>query len=336
MRILLLSDIHANLEALDACIAAAPSYDEAVNLGDIVGYGASPNEVAERSRALGKIFVRGNHDKAATGLMNLDDFNPMASAAAIWTRDQLTPENLQWLRELPHGPVSLPDFPDVQLVHGSPNDEDEYVVSLGDALAPLITLTIPLTFFGHTHLQGGFFRQRIVCGRLSARVPDCGTGGVGSAAAERECALPDQSRIGRAAAGRRLARRVCHVRYRRAGGSLPSHALQPQSRAGSHLRSEASCKAGHTAGRGPIELVFSYPRFLHAAFTPAGYPGVCSFFWSLQLKSSFQMVCTGETGFHRRKFLIPEKLCAKYSKIRTYASFATCGHFRSFDAKYSF
>jgi predicted phosphodiesterase len=157
VRILLLSDIHANLEALEAALGAAPPFDAVVNLGDIVGYGASPNEVAERSRTLGKVFVRGNHDKAATGVMNLDDFNPMAAAAAIWTRNQLTPENLDWLRGLPQGPVSLPDFPQVQLVHGSPNDEDEYVVSLGDALAPLITLTIPLTFFGHTHLQGGFF-----------------------------------------------------------------------------------------------------------------------------------------------------------------------------------
>lgn len=157
MRILLLSDIHANLEALDACMAAAPSFDSAVNLGDIVGYGASPNEVAARSRELGTIFVRGNHDKAATGMMELDDFNPMAAAAAIWTRGELTAENLDWLRTLPHGPVSPPDLPQVQLVHGSPNDEDEYVVSLGDALAPLITLTTSLTFFGHTHLQGGFF-----------------------------------------------------------------------------------------------------------------------------------------------------------------------------------
>lgn len=157
MRILLLSDIHANLEALEATLAAAPSFDKVVNLGDIVGYGASPNEVAEQSRKLGTIFVRGNHDKAATGVMDLDDFNPMAAAAAIWTRNELTPENLEWLRALPHGPVPLPDFPQAQLVHGSPNDEDEYVVSLGDALAPLITLTIPLTFFGHTHLQGGFF-----------------------------------------------------------------------------------------------------------------------------------------------------------------------------------
>ena len=157
MRILLLSDIHANLEALDACLAGAPSFDVVVNLGDIVGYGASPNEVTVRSRALGKIAVRGNHDKAATGLIDLNDFNPMAAAAAIWTRNALTEENLEWLSALPHGPLPLPEFPDVQLVHGSPNDEDEYVVSLGDALAPLISLSSPLTFFGHTHLQGGFF-----------------------------------------------------------------------------------------------------------------------------------------------------------------------------------
>jgi predicted phosphodiesterase len=157
VRILLLSDIHANLEAMEACLAAAPSFDLVVNLGDIVGYGASPNEVTARSRDLGKIFVRGNHDKAATGLMDLVDFNPMAAAAAIWTRNQLTPENLDWLRALPAGPVPLQDVPQVQLVHGSPNDEDEYVVSLGDALAPLIALSVPLTFFGHTHLQGGFF-----------------------------------------------------------------------------------------------------------------------------------------------------------------------------------
>jgi diadenosine tetraphosphatase ApaH/serine/threonine PP2A family protein phosphatase len=157
VRILLLSDIHANLEALDACLAAAPSFDSIVNLGDIVGYGASPNEVTSRSRELGNIFVRGNHDKAATGMMELEDFNPMAAAAALWTRNALTADNLEWLSALPHGPVPLPDFPEVQLVHGSPNDEDEYVVSLGDALAPLITLMTPLTFFGHTHLQGGFF-----------------------------------------------------------------------------------------------------------------------------------------------------------------------------------
>lgn len=157
MRILLLSDIHANLEALEACLAGAPAFDLVANLGDVVGYGASPNEVIDRSRDLGKIFVRGNHDKAATGLLALDDFNPMAAAAAIWTRDQLTPEHYEWLRTLPQGPLPLEEFPHVQLVHGSPGDEDAYVVSIGDALVPLITLTTPITFFGHTHLQGGFF-----------------------------------------------------------------------------------------------------------------------------------------------------------------------------------
>ncbi|MGC2170183.1 MAG: metallophosphoesterase [Candidatus Sulfotelmatobacter sp.] len=153
----MLSDIHANLEALEACLAAAPPYDFVVNLGDVVGYGASPNEVVDRSRSLGKIFVRGNHDKAATGLLTLDDFNPLAALAALWTRDQLTPEHHEWLRTLPQGPLALDGFPQVQLVHGSPADEDVYVVSLGDALGQLLALTTPLTFFGHTHLQGGFF-----------------------------------------------------------------------------------------------------------------------------------------------------------------------------------
>ena len=157
MRILLLSDIHANLEALESCLAAAPSFDSVVNLGDVVGYGASPNEVVDRSRSLGKMFVRGNHDKAATGLLSLDDFNSLAATAAIWTRDQLTPEHHEWLVSLPQGPLPLEGFPQAQLVHGSPEDEDAYIVSIGDALVPLLALTTPLTFFGHTHLQGGFF-----------------------------------------------------------------------------------------------------------------------------------------------------------------------------------
>jgi predicted phosphodiesterase len=219
VRILLLSDIHANLEALDACLAAAPSFDVIVNLGDIVGYGASPNEVTNRSRELGKVFVRGNHDKAATGVMNLEDFNPMAATAALWTRNALTPENLEWLRALPHGPVSLPGFPAVQLVHGSPNDEDEYVVSLGDALAPLITLTMPLTFFGW----------------IPSRIQNRGASRIGSAATQRHGPLPDQSGIGGAAARWRLASRVCSVRYRRANRPLSSHALQPERGAGPHL-----------------------------------------------------------------------------------------------------
>lgn len=156
MRILVLSDVHSNLEALEACLAAAPPYDRVVNLGDIVGYGGSPNEVIDKSRELGATFVRGNHDKAAAGLVELNDFNPIAGLAALWTRDQLTTENLKWLKNLPQGPVEFEDVPDVQFVHGSPLGEDEYLVTLRDALEPLLAFSVPVTFFGHTHLQGGF------------------------------------------------------------------------------------------------------------------------------------------------------------------------------------
>ena len=128
MRVLILSDIHANLEALEACLDAAPEYDQVYNLGDIVGYGANPNEVAMRSRELGSIFVRGNHDKACSGVSDLNDFNPIAGLAALWTREKLTQDHLQFLRELPQGPIS--PMKDAQLVHGSPRDEDEYVLSL--------------------------------------------------------------------------------------------------------------------------------------------------------------------------------------------------------------
>jgi len=161
MRILLLSDIHANLEALEACLAVAPAHDQVANLGDIVGYGASPNEVSEKSRALGGLLVRGNHDKACTGLTNLEYFNPVAGLAALWTRQNLAPANFEFLRALPNGPVQLegagadPEQP-VYLVHGSPLDEDEYIISVRDALDVLMRSGVRLTFYGHTHLQGWF------------------------------------------------------------------------------------------------------------------------------------------------------------------------------------
>jgi predicted phosphodiesterase len=156
LRLLLLSDIHGNLEALEACLAAAPAYDTVVNLGDIVGYGANPNEVIQRSRELGKVFVRGNHDKAVAGLMDLKDFNPVAALAAEWTRSNLTPDNLDWLRSLPQGPIQIDGLPGVQFVHGSPVDEDDYVVTVRDAVEPIMVTGAAVTFFGHTHLQGTF------------------------------------------------------------------------------------------------------------------------------------------------------------------------------------
>lgn len=157
MRILLLSDIHANLEALDACLAEAPDHDIVVNLGDIVGYGASPNEVTERSRQLGKVVVRGNHDKACSGVSSMEDFNPIAGLAVLWTRTMLRKDNLQWLRELPPGPARIEGVENAQFVHGSPHDEDEYLLLLPEALESLDESEPALTFFGHTHVQGGFY-----------------------------------------------------------------------------------------------------------------------------------------------------------------------------------
>lgn len=155
MRILILSDIHANLEALEACLAAAPPHDRVFNLGDIVGYGANPNEVTERSRELGTVFVRGNHDKACSGVTSLEDFNPIAGLAVLWTRQKLKPDNLSFLRDLPSGPISPVEG--LQCVHGSPRDEDEYVLMRRDAYSILGRAAAPVTFFGHTHVQGGFW-----------------------------------------------------------------------------------------------------------------------------------------------------------------------------------
>jgi predicted phosphodiesterase len=154
VRLLVVSDIHANLEALEACLDAAPEYDQVFNLGDIVGYGANPNEVASRSRDLGTVFVRGNHDKACSGLSNLHDFNPIAGQAALWTREKLTPEHLEFLRELPPGPIT--PLNNLQLVHGSPRDEDEYILLASEAYLMLAQLSVPLVFFGHTHVQRCF------------------------------------------------------------------------------------------------------------------------------------------------------------------------------------
>src|ERR1700693_1101930 len=154
MRILVLSEIHANATALTAALAAAKDrWDHAVCLGDVVGYGPDPNEVTSRIRELGARTIRGNHDKAATDLMETHDFNPVAKAAVDWTRSQLSPENLKWISELPSGPLETDG---VVLVHGAFQDEDEYVFTPQQALEGLLDSTAAVTFFGHTHHQGGF------------------------------------------------------------------------------------------------------------------------------------------------------------------------------------
>jgi predicted phosphodiesterase len=159
MRALILSDIHANLEALEAVLTAAEGlYDEIWNLGDLVGYGGAPNQVIDRIRPLQTLVVRGNHDRVCCGLTSALGFNPVARAAATWTNHELSPENLAWLKELPQGPIS-PAESGITCAHGSPLDEDRYILTVRDAWAPLQQMTTPITFFGHTHIQGGFSQK---------------------------------------------------------------------------------------------------------------------------------------------------------------------------------
>ena len=162
MRALVLSDIHGNLHALQAVLTAAAGeevggFDALWNLGDMVGYGARPNEVIELLRAPAncqRVYVRGNHDRVCCGLTSSQSFNPVAAEAAEWTHRQLTPDNLAWLRAAPMGPVRAGAR--AMCAHGSPLHEDHYIVSMRDAWTPLQRMETEITFFGHTHVQGGF------------------------------------------------------------------------------------------------------------------------------------------------------------------------------------
>jgi diadenosine tetraphosphatase ApaH/serine/threonine PP2A family protein phosphatase len=152
MRYLVLTDIHANVEALDTCVAHARErgYDGTLVLGDIVGYGPDPNIVVERVQALAPAgIVRGNHDKVAWGIDQAEGFNMVAKSAAIWTFEALTPEHRDWLGALPQGPRQVDNL--IEICHGSPVDEDLYIFDELDALRALRASKRPLCLFGHTH-----------------------------------------------------------------------------------------------------------------------------------------------------------------------------------------
>ena len=151
MRYLILSDIHANLDAFETVLEhAAGRWDRVLVLGDLVGYGAEPNEVVDRVKELAPdVVIRGNHDKAACGIDDGSQFNHVARMAAVWTGGQLTPENLAYLRELPMGPIEIDDL--TEICHGAPFDEDAYVFDELDALRALKLSERPLCLFGHTH-----------------------------------------------------------------------------------------------------------------------------------------------------------------------------------------
>jgi predicted phosphodiesterase len=151
MRYLLLSDIHGNRFGLDKVLeAAANRYDKVLCLGDVVGYGAHPNECCEILRQHNAISLSGNHDAAALGLIDISWFNPVAEAAILWTRRQLTPENSEWLRTLP----AQMDFEedDFQTVHGSLREPwEEYITGPEVASYSFLQMQRSTCFFGHTH-----------------------------------------------------------------------------------------------------------------------------------------------------------------------------------------
>jgi diadenosine tetraphosphatase ApaH/serine/threonine PP2A family protein phosphatase len=172
LRYLILSDIHANIDALEAVLAAAPAaeWDRLLVLGDLVGYGAEPNAVIERVLALSPLAViRGNHDKAACGIEDGSNFNYIARMAAHWTFSALTADHREYLRALPAGPEAIDDG--LEICHGAPFDEDHYIFDTDDARRALDASTRPICFFGHTHLPVVFHRQGTV---LDGFVPEGG------------------------------------------------------------------------------------------------------------------------------------------------------------------
>jgi diadenosine tetraphosphatase ApaH/serine/threonine PP2A family protein phosphatase len=168
VRYLILSDIHANLQALETVLthAGERGYDRVVVLGDLVGYGADPGAVIDRVVALSPAaMIRGNHDKVCAGIEEPINFNDTARESVEWTAKQLSQAQLEMLTLLPKGPkllaldplgMSPATPPRIEICHGAPFDEDYYVFSTEDAARALEASSAPICFFGHTHVQGAF------------------------------------------------------------------------------------------------------------------------------------------------------------------------------------
>ena len=173
MRYLVLSDVHANLEALSAVLeAAAGDWDQVLVLGDLVGYGADPNAVIDQLRELPiAAMVRGNHDKVAAGLAPTDSFNHVARQAIEWTAAALTPANLQWLAAMPEGPVAIDAL--TEICHGAPWDEDAYLFDERDVERSGSAQNRALCLFGHTHVPSIFRLAPVVEAMLPVRGERC-------------------------------------------------------------------------------------------------------------------------------------------------------------------
>jgi predicted phosphodiesterase len=153
MKYLILSDVHSNKEAFAAVLAHVKRkpWERLVFLGDLVGYGANPNQAVDMMRAVRRplIGIRGNHDKVCAGIENGEMFNRIALEAALWTRRKLTATNLKWLRALPQGPMMVDGA--FAISHGTPIDEDAYIFSEIEALNVFRQTDFDVCFFGHSH-----------------------------------------------------------------------------------------------------------------------------------------------------------------------------------------
>lgn len=152
MRYLVFTDIHGNLESFLALLKfiQRKKIDYYLFLGDLVGYGASPNEIIQKIQTLNPIsLIRGNHDKAVCGLDSIDTFNPIAASAIYWTKQNLKKKNMDYLSHLKKGPIIIHDH--ITLCHGAPFDEDYYIFGEFDAAEAFKYIRTPLCFFGHTH-----------------------------------------------------------------------------------------------------------------------------------------------------------------------------------------
>lgn len=152
MRYLIFADIHGNLEAFLSLLKfiRRRKIDHYLFLGDLVGYGASPNEIIQKIRSLKPLsMVRGNHDKAVSGLDSVQTFNPIAASAIQWTQKNILKRNLNFLFRLKQGPQIIHE--NITICHGSPFDEDYYIFGEFDASEAFLHINTHLCFFGHTH-----------------------------------------------------------------------------------------------------------------------------------------------------------------------------------------
>jgi diadenosine tetraphosphatase ApaH/serine/threonine PP2A family protein phosphatase len=157
MRIVIVSDIHSNLVATEAVLAAAGYYDALWCLGDTIGYGPRPNECIGLMRDRAAVAITGNHDLACLGKIDLRDFNPDARKANIWNGEQLTPENRDWIEPLPPSVEVDSRF---MVAHGSPLEPIwEYLLTHEQAETNFTAFSQQVCFIGHSHVQL-FFRQR--------------------------------------------------------------------------------------------------------------------------------------------------------------------------------